>query len=106
MPKAGEWWPGSRKIHRAENRGGEGALAGRRLKTEAEVDQGFGKVARDLKAHIREGFTVWRINARGRCGRRHSSAKSFPMWTTDVTKRWPSCRAANTGDRLALKSAV
>ncbi len=33
-------------------------LAGRRFKTEDEVDQAFEQVADDLKAQIREGFTV------------------------------------------------
>lgn len=33
-------------------------LAGRRFKTEDEVDQAFDQVADDLKAQIREGFTV------------------------------------------------
>ena len=33
-------------------------LAGRRFKTEAEVDQALGQVADDLKAQIRVGFTV------------------------------------------------
>ena len=34
------------------------ALAGKRFKTEEEVDQALDTVARDLKAQIREGFTV------------------------------------------------
>jgi len=34
------------------------ALAGKRFKTEDEVDQALDKVARDLKAQIREGFTI------------------------------------------------
>jgi hypothetical protein len=33
-------------------------LAGKRFKTEDEVDQALDKVSRDLKAQIREGFTV------------------------------------------------
>ena len=33
-------------------------LAGKRFKTESDVDQALDKVSRDLKAQIREGFTV------------------------------------------------
>ena len=33
-------------------------LAGKRFKTEDDVDQALDKVSRDLKAQIREGFTV------------------------------------------------
>jgi hypothetical protein len=36
----------------------DAVLAGQRYKTEDEVDQAFDKVARDLKAQIRDGFTV------------------------------------------------
>jgi hypothetical protein len=34
------------------------ALVGKRFKTEDDVDQALDKVSRDLKAQIREGFTV------------------------------------------------